>query len=69
MYMLVDFDFSAFKNKTLAVALSGGSDSMALLNYLYNAKDVFSFNLKAINVEHGIRGEQSFSDTAFVKDY
>ena len=69
MYMLVDFDFSAFKNKTLAVALSGGSDSMALLNYLYNAKDVYSFNLKAINVEHGIRGEQSFSDTAFVKDY
>lgn len=67
--MHIDFDFTAFKNKTLAVALSGGSDSMALINYLYNAKDVYSFNLKAINVEHGIRGEQSFSDTAFVKDY
>ena len=67
--MIVDFDFTALKNKTVAVALSGGSDSMALVNYLYNAKEVFSFTLKALNVEHGIRGEQSFSDTAFVKDY
>ncbi len=57
------------KNETVAVALSGGSDSMALLHYMHkNAKD-YGFNVIAINVEHGIRGEQSKKDTEFVKNY
>ncbi len=57
------------KNETVAVALSGGSDSMALLHYMHkNAKD-YGFNVIAINVEHGIRGEQSKNDTEFVKNY
>jgi tRNA(Ile)-lysidine synthase len=51
--------------KTVGVAVSGGRDSMALLS-LFQASDYKFF---AINIEHGIRGESSVSDSRFVKDY
>lgn len=57
------------KNKTVAVALSGGGDSMALLNYMLDNAKLYSFNVIALNVEHGIRGESSISDTEFVISY
>ncbi len=56
-------------NSTIAVALSGGSDSMALLHYMLSKADKFQLNIIALNVEHGIRGEQSLSDTKFCIDY
>ncbi len=56
-------------NQTLGVALSGGSDSMALLHYMLSESKKYHFNVIAINVEHGIRGEASKSDTNFVIDY
>ncbi len=63
-------DLSKIKeNDVIAVALSGGSDSMALLFYLLSVKDKYNFTVKAINVEHGIRGEESIKDSQFVKDY
>ena len=68
MYMLVDFDFKALTGKTVAVALSGGSDSMALLHYLTRIAPNFDIKVKAINVEHGIRGASSIADSAFAKD-
>ncbi len=67
--MLVNLDKSFIKNKVVGVAVSGGSDSMALLEYLYSIKDLYSFSIIAINVEHGIRGESSVNDTEFVKAY
>ena len=67
--MFVNFDFSVFKNKIIGVATSGGSDSMALLHYMLSIKDKFFFNVIALNVEHGIRGESSIADSLFVKDY
>ena len=66
--MFTDFDFTTLSGKTVAVALSGGSDSMALLYYMLSVKDKFQFNLVALNVEHGIRGEASLSDSEFVKE-
>lgn len=67
--MLVSLDKSFIKNKVVGVAVSGGSDSMALLSCLLSVKDLYSFSVVAINVEHGIRGEQSKKDTEFVKEY
>ena len=55
--------------ETIAVALSGGSDSMALLNYLLSVKERYGINVIALNVEHGIRGEESIADSEFVANY
>lgn len=60
-------DKSLFKRgDAVAVALSGGKDSMCLLHLLLKLKDELGITVKAINVEHGIRGEKSLSDSDFV---
>ncbi|MBQ0099504.1 MAG: tRNA lysidine(34) synthetase TilS, partial [Firmicutes bacterium] len=51
------------------VALSGGSDSMALLDFMLSESNKYGIKIVAINVEHGIRGEESKSDSNFVKEY
>ena len=49
----------------IGVAVSGGMDSMALLNaYLAINQDI-----AVINIEHGIRGESSLRDSDFVRDF
>ncbi|MBQ8427313.1 MAG: tRNA lysidine(34) synthetase TilS [Clostridia bacterium] len=64
-------DFSKFVNsgEVVAVALSGGGDSMALLHALKNQAKTLNIKVIALNVEHGIRGESSIKDSLFVKDY
>ena len=60
-------DKSLFKRgDAVAVALSGGKDSMCLLHLLLKSRDELGITVKAINVEHGIRGEKSLSDSDFV---
>ena len=67
--MFVDLTKISNKKLTIGVAVSGGSDSMALLHYLFSQKDKHNFKVVAVNVEHGIRGEDSISDSQFVKNY
>ena len=67
--MQVDLSIFIKPNQTVAVAVSGGSDSMALLNYMLSSAKKYHFSVVAINVEHGIRGESSKNDSNFVKDY
>ncbi len=57
------------KNDNIMVALSGGKDSMCLLNLLYSIKGKYNLTLQAVNIEHGIRGEESIKDSLFVKNY
>ncbi len=50
--------------KRIAVAVSGGADSMVMLAlYVEAGADVV-----VVNVEHGIRGEESQNDSDFVRD-
>lgn len=51
------------------VGFSGGSDSTALLVLTKYYADKYKFAIKAINFEHGIRGEESKQDTEFCKDF
>lgn len=51
------------------VALSGGMDSVCLTDILLRLSDEFSFRLCAAHVEHGIRGEESRADLAFVREF
>ncbi|MBR6531770.1 MAG: tRNA lysidine(34) synthetase TilS [Clostridia bacterium] len=54
-------------SKRVVVALSGGADSMALLNVLYSLHKDYGIVLEACHVNHGIRGEAADSDEAFVR--
>ena len=58
-------DAPYLKNSKIALALSGGRDSMALA-YAFKAQGTPFF---AVNFDHGIRGEQSKNDSAFVKNW
>lgn len=52
---------------TVIVGISGGADSVCLLLVLLELQREISFAIRAVHVEHGIRGEESREDAAFVK--
>lgn len=58
-----------YKNMRICVAVSGGKDSMALLHYINAHAKEFGITLSALNCDHGIRGEASERDSAFVAAY
>ena len=60
-------DISLFDNlKRVALAVSGGKDSIALL---YEMARHFTHDFfYVVNIEHGIRGEESINDSNFVKE-
>lgn len=55
------------RGDVVAVALSGGKDSICLFHLLLSNAKSLGVSIKAINVEHGIRGEDSKQDSLFVK--
>ncbi len=65
IYLNNFFDKYGFSDKKIGVALSGGRDSVALAYALKKG----GYDVVAINVEHGIRGENSLKDSAFVRDF
>ena len=48
--------------------VSGGADSVCLLRVLCELRECMGFSLSAVHVEHGIRGAESLSDAAFVRE-
>lgn len=52
---------------TVVAAVSGGSDSMVLLNILNSLKDEYKFNLRAAHVNHCLRGDDADRDEKFVE--
>lgn len=55
--------------KRVCVAVSGGSDSMCLLDCLLRHDIIKKEMLSVVNVDHGIRGEESARDSAFVREF
>lgn len=53
---------------TVVAAVSGGSDSMVLLNILNSLKDEYKINLCAAHVNHCLRGDDADSDQRFVEE-
>lgn len=49
----------------IIIGLSGGADSVCLLNILNGLKEQYGITLYAVHVNHGIRGEQADEDERF----
>ncbi len=62
-------EMKKFAGKRVCVACSGGADSLCLLHYLYKRAPSDGFFLSAVHVEHGLRGESSKEDAAFVAKF
>lgn len=54
------------KGSTVVAAVSGGSDSMALLAVLNSIKNEYEIDLRAAHVNHCLRGEDADRDERFV---
>ena len=52
----------------VGVAVSGGEDSMALLNILHNLAEKVHFEVVAVHINHNIRRNAN-ADAKFVKQY
>jgi len=52
----------------VVIGLSGGPDSMALLNLLVEYKQIVDFNIVCAHVHHNIREESDY-EAEFVKKY
>lgn len=57
------------KSDVVTVALSGGADSVALLYALNQLKDTLGITLKAVHLNHQIRGDEALRDEKFAKDF
>ena len=56
------------RGDTIWVALSGGADSSCLLHLLNGLKSEIGFVLKAVHINHLLRGEESDRDEAFCRN-
>ena len=54
-------------SKTVAVAVSGGADSVALLSIMLKLKDEYGFSVFAAHFNHKLRGAESERDENFVR--
>ena len=55
--------------KSLAVGVSGGADSMCLLEILSKLKDEYDIILKAVHLNHNIRGDEALRDQKTVEAF
>lgn len=51
------------------IGVSGGADSIALLEFFVSVKEKYDLDICVAHIEHGIRGEDSVNDAEFVKNY
>ena len=63
-----DFDLDKYLGGGVVIGLSGGADSVALLLLLLEYKKKRDFYLKAVHINHMIRGAEAERDEAFARD-
>ena len=64
-----DYSMSEYFNKGVLVGLSGGSDSILLLIFLRKLSKEQNFALKAVHINHMIRGEDANYDEIFSLEF
>ncbi len=63
-----DFEMQKILSKGVLIGLSGGADSVALLMLLLKYREEHPFKLKAVHVNHCIRGSEADRDENFSKN-
>ncbi len=58
-----------FSARKIVVAVSGGADSLALADLIHRARQRFRLEFCIAHYEHGLRGQDSLDDAAFVKNF
>ncbi|WP_100332750.1 tRNA lysidine(34) synthetase TilS [Bacillus xiapuensis] len=53
----------------IAVGVSGGPDSLALLSYLAKKREAFGIEIFALHLDHMFRGEESYAELKFVENF
>ena len=53
----------------IIAGVSGGADSIALLHFLHTCAGELGFTVRAVHINHGIRGAESDRDMCFVEDF
>lgn len=61
-------DLSVLKNKKVLVCVSGGVDSMVLLDIVCRKRQELNIDVGVCHFEHGIRGRESVLDMELVQD-
>ena len=53
----------------VVIACSGGADSVALTDVVWQLRDECGYKIAVMHVEHGLRGEEALRDAAFVEKF
>lgn len=56
-------------NESVVVGVSGGSDSMCLINILLKLRTKYLLELHVVHIHHGLRGIEADEDMAFVEKF
>lgn len=56
------------KGDRIVVGVSGGKDSVCLLDILNRCKEEYDLSLLVVHINHCLRGEAADQDEAFVRD-
>ncbi|MBR1728657.1 MAG: tRNA lysidine(34) synthetase TilS [Selenomonadaceae bacterium] len=59
--------FESQNNLGVVIAVSGGADSLALMDLLQKSQRRFKLKLCVAHFDHGLRGNESIADAEFVK--
>ncbi|MFS0638445.1 tRNA lysidine(34) synthetase TilS [Mesobacillus foraminis] len=57
------------EGKCIAVGVSGGPDSLALLHYLWRLRESTGIKIVAAHFDHMFRGQESYLESMFVRDF
>src|SRR5690625_4331058 len=57
-----------FEDATVMLGVSGGPDSMALLQYFYSIRDSWNLNIIVLFVDHQLRGEEGRRERDYVQE-
>lgn len=66
---VIDKHYMINKGDSIAVGFSGGADSVCLLHSLSCLKDEYDIVLKAVHINHNIRGEEALRDKEFCRNF